>query len=236
MREIVLDTETTGLDPGKGDRLVEIGAVEIVNQIATGAVFHVLINPEREVPEEAFRVHGHSTASLVDKPVFAAVVEEFLAFIGEDRLVIHNAEFDMRFLNAELAALGRPPLSADRVTDTLLLARRKHPGAPNNLDALCDRYRIDRSKRVRHGALLDAEILIEVYGELTGGRQRSLSFAAVETARGGGPAATTKRTRPAPLPQRTNPDELAAHEALIDSLGDSPIWRRYAPAASGKEN
>ncbi len=177
MREIVLDTETTGLDPGKGDRLVEIGAVEIVNQIATGAVFHALINPEREVPEEAFRVHGHSTASLADKPVFAVVVDDFLAFIGEDRLVIHNAEFDLRFLNAELATLGRPSIPADRVTDTLLLARRKHPGAPNNLDALCDRYRIDRSKRVRHGALLDAEILVEVYGELTGGRQRSLSFA-----------------------------------------------------------
>jgi DNA polymerase-3 subunit epsilon len=236
MREIVLDTETTGLDPTRGDRLVEIGAVEIVNQIATGAVFHVLINPEREVPEEAFRVHGHSTASLADKSVFAAVVDEFLAFIGEDRLVIHNAEFDMRFLNAELAALGRPPLSADRVTDTLLLARRKHPGAPNNLDALCDRYRIDRSKRVRHGALLDAEILIEVYGELTGGRQRSLSFAAVETARGEGPSATTKRARSAPLPERTSPDELAAHEALIDSLGESPIWRRYASDAGGRED
>ena len=192
MREIVLDTETTGLDPGKGDRLVEIGAVEIVNQIATGAVFHALINPEREVPEEAFRVHGHSTASLADKPVFAAVVDEFLAFIGEDRLVIHNAEFDMRFLNAELATLGRPPIPADRVTDTLLLARRKHPGAPNNLDALCDRYRIDRSKRVRHGALLDAEILVEVYGELTGGRQRSLSFATVEAARGDGPVAAAQ--------------------------------------------
>jgi DNA polymerase-3 subunit epsilon len=234
MREIVLDTETTGLDPGKGDRLVEIGAVEIVNQIATGAVFHVLINPEREVPEEAFRIHGHSTASLADKPIFAAIVDELLAFIGEDRLVIHNAEFDMRFLNAELATLGRPPIPADRVTDTLLLARRKHPGAPNNLDALCDRYRIDRSKRVRHGALLDAEILVEVYGELTGGRQRSLSFATAERARGDGPAASAKRARPAPLPSRVSPSELDAHEALIDSLGESAIWRRYAPAADGK--
>jgi len=236
MREIVLDTETTGLDPSKGDRLVEIGAVEIVNQIATGAVFHALINPEREVPEEAFRVHGHSTASLADKPVFAAVVDEFLAFIGEDRLVIHNAEFDMRFLNAELATLGRPPIPADRVTDTLLLARRKHPGAPNNLDALCDRYRIDRSRRVRHGALLDAEILIEIYGELTGGRQRSLSFAAVETARADGLAATAKRARPAPLPERTSQAEHDAHDALVDSLGPSAIWRRYAPAANGKES
>ena len=220
MREIVLDTETTGLDPGSGHRLVEIGAVEIVNQIATGAVFHVLINPQREVPEEAFRVHGHSTASLADKPVFAAVVDEFLAFIGEDRLVIHNAEFDLRFL-------------ADRVTDTLLLARRKHPGAPNNLDTLCDRYRIDRSKRVRHGALLDAEILVEVYGELTGGRQRSLSFAIVETTRDEERVAAAKRVRPAPLPERSSPAERTAHAALVDTLGESAIWRRYPPAAIG---
>ena len=199
MREIVLDTETTGLDPAHGHRLVEIGAVEIVNQIATGAMFHALINPEREVPDEAFRIHGHSTAFLSDKPVFAAIVDEFLAFVGEDRLVIHNAEFDMRFLNAELSALGRPPIAAERVIDTLALARRKHPGAPDNLDALCDRYRIDRSRRVRHGALLDAEILVEVYGELTGGRQRSLSFAAIESGRrGAGPAAAARRTRPAP--------------------------------------
>ena len=234
MREIVLDTETTGLDPGQGHRLVEIGAVEIVNQIATGAVFHALINPQREVPEDAFRIHGHSTASLADKPIFAAVVDDFLAFIGEDRLVIHNAEFDLRFLNAELAALGRPPLPADRVTDTLALARRKHPGAPNNLDALCDRYRIDRSKRVRHGALLDAEILVEVYGELTGGRQRSLSFATVETAEAGGPVAAAKRARPAPLPERASQAELDAHAALIDALGESAIWRRYAPAKDGE--
>jgi DNA polymerase-3 subunit epsilon len=236
MREIVLDTETTGFDPAQGHRLVEIGAVEIVNQIATGVVFHALINPERDVPDDAFRVHGHSSASLADKPIFAAVVDEFLAFIGEDRLVIHNAEFDMRFLNAELATLGRPPILFERVTDTLLLARRKHPGAPNNLDALCDRYRIDRSKRVRHGALLDAEILVEVYGELTGGRQHSLSFATVETARGDGLVATSKRARPAPLPERATPAELDAHDALIDLLGEPAIWRRYAPAAGGKGN
>ena len=234
MREIVLDTETTGLDPSQGDRLVEIGAVEIVNQIATGAFFHVLINPEREVPEEAFRVHGHSTASLADKPIFAAVVDDFLAFVGEDRLVIHNAEFDLRFLNAELAALGRPPISGERVTDTLVLARRKHPGAPNNLDALCDRYRIDRSKRVRHGALLDAEILVEVYGELTGGRQRSLSFATVNAAQADGPVATSKRARPAPLPQRASQAEFAAHAVLIDAIGESAIWRCYAPSKDGE--
>ena len=234
MREIVLDTETTGLDPAAGDRVVEIGAVEIVNQIATGAVFHVLINPERDVPEEAFRVHGHSTASLADKPVFAAVVDDFLAFVGEDRLVIHNAEFDMRFLNAELARLGRPPIGADRVTDTLLLARRKHPGASNNLDALCDRYRVDRSKRLRHGALLDAELLVEVYGELTGGRQRSLSFAAAEAALAVGPiSAATRRERPAPLPERLTAGEREAHAALVDAIGDSAIWRRYAAKEAG---
>ena len=234
MREIVLDTETTGLDPSKGDRLIEIGAVEIVNQIATGAVFHALVNPEREVPEEAFRVHGHSTASLADKPLFAAVVDDFLAFIGEDRLVIHNAEFDLRFLNAELAALGRAPIAVDRVIDTLLLARRKHPGALNNLDALCDRYRIDRSKRARHGALVDAEILVEVYGELTGGRQRSLSFAKLETAQVDGSISTAKHTRPAPLPPRSSQDERNAHAALIEALGQSAIWRRYAPPKDGE--
>ncbi len=176
MREIVLDTETTGLSPAEGHRLLEIGAVEIVHQAPTGRVFHQLINPERDVPEDAVRVHGHTAELLKDKPVFAAVVEDFLAFVGDARLVIHNAEFDMRFLNAELARLGREAIGMDRVVDTLALARRKHPGQPNSLDALCDRYRIDRSKRIKHGALLDAEILVEIYSELTGGRQRSLAF------------------------------------------------------------
>jgi len=236
MREIVLDTETTGLDPGQGHRLVEIGAVEIVNQIATGTVFHVLINPERDVPADAERVHGHSTASLADKPAFAAVVDEFLAFIGEDRLVIHNAEFDLRFLNAELAALGRAPIAGDRVVDTLALARRKHPGAPNNLDALCDRYRIDRSKRLRHGALLDAEILVDVYGELTGGRQRSLSFVASEEIRSDQPLAALVPARPTPLAERTSPAEREGHAALVESLGAAAIWGRYAPPAAENPN
>jgi DNA polymerase-3 subunit epsilon len=237
MREIVLDTETTGLDPGQGHRLVEIGAVEIVNQIATGAVFHALINPERDVPDEAFRIHGHSTAFLRDKPVFAAIVDEFLAFVGEDRLVIHNAEFDMRFINAELSAAGRAPIAAEQVVDTLALARRKHPGAPNNLDALCDRYRIDRSRRVKHGALLDAEILVEIYGELTGGRQRSLSFAAIESGRrGAGPAAAARRTRPVPLAPRLSEAERRAHRALVATLGDAAIWPRYAaPERDGED-
>ena len=175
MREIVLDTETTGLSPADGHRVLEIGAVEIIHQALTGRVFHRIINPERDVPEEAVRVHGHTAANLRDKPVFASVVDEFLEFIGESRLVIHNAEFDMQFVNAELARLGREPISMARVVDTLALARSKHPGQPNSLDALCDRYRINRSQRLKHGALVDAEILVEIYVELTG-RQRSLSF------------------------------------------------------------
>jgi DNA polymerase-3 subunit epsilon len=237
MREIVLDTETTGLDPAQGHRLVEIGAVEMVNQITTGASFHVLINPEREVPDEAFRVHGHSTASLSDKPPFAAIVDEFLAFIGEDRLVIHNAEFDLRFINAELGALGRAPISSERVVDTLALARRKHPGAPNSLDALCDRYRIDRSRRIQHGALVDAEILVEVYGELSGGRQRSLSFAAIDGARpASGPAAAARKTRPAPLAPRLTEPERSAHRALVATLGEAAIWGRYMTSAAETED
>jgi DNA polymerase III subunit epsilon len=229
MREIVLDTETTGLDPAKGDRLVEIGAVEIVDRIATGRTFHVLINPERDVPEEAYRVHGHSTEFLKDKPVFAAVVEDFLAFIGDDPLVIHNAEFDTRFLNAELSLLGRAALDAGRIVDSLALARRKHPGSPNSLDALCDRYRIDRSRRVKHGALLDAEILVEVYCELSGGRQRSLGLttraaAAVTAARRIAPLA-----RPAPLPSRLDGEAEVAHRAHLETFSAPALWLQYMP-------
>jgi len=231
MREIVLDTETTGLDPVKGDRLVEIGAVEIVNQIATGAVFHVLINPERDVPDEAYRIHGHSTESLKDKPIFSAVVAEFLGFLGADRLVIHNAEFDMRFINAELKSMGQPAISMERVTDTLALARRKHPGAPANLDALCDRYRIDRSRRVKHGALLDAEILVEVYAELTGGRQKSLILASEPKVVSLAPRLTAARkSRPAPLSPRLAESELGAHIQHVSALGEAAIWSRYARA------
>lgn len=231
MREIVLDTETTGLDPAKGDRIVEIGAVEIVDKIASGRTFHVLINPERDMPEEAFRVHGHSSASLRDKPVFAAVIDDFLAFVGEDPLVIHNAEFDTRFLNAELAKLGREALAIERIVDTLALARRKHPGAPASLDALCDRYRIDRSRRVKHGALLDAEILVEVYCELMGGRQRSLVLAseiavAAEAARRAAP-----RNRPAPLGERIGADAAQAHRAHLETFGAPAIWFKYLPSA-----
>jgi DNA polymerase-3 subunit epsilon len=228
MREIVLDTETTGLSPTEGHRLVEIGGVEIVNQIATGSVFHVLINPEREVPDDAYRVHGHSTEFLRDKPLFAQIVDEFLAFVGADRLVIHNAEFDMRFINAELTRIGRETIGPERVTDTLALARRKHPGLPNNLDALCDRYRIDRSRRIRHGALLDAEILVEVYGELVGGRQRSLTFSKSERGRRTAAAISGMRKERAvapPLP--VSEEEAIAHAGYIARLGDDAVWNRY---------
>ena len=235
MREIVLDTETTGLSPADGHRLIEIGAVEIVNQIATGSVFHVLINPERDVPDDAFRVHGHSTASLQDKLKFAQVAADFLAFIGEDRLVIHNAEFDMRFINAELMKTGREAIAPDRVLDTLALARRKHPGLPNNLDALCDRYRIDRSRRVRHGALLDAEILVEVYGEIVGGRQRSLTFSSSDrTRRVAAAKAGARKARPAPLAPQVSQSEMRAHAEHIAVLGEGAVWNNYLAADPAK--
>jgi DNA polymerase-3 subunit epsilon len=230
VREIVLDTETTGLDPTKGDRLVEIGAIEIVNQITTGAHFHVLINPEREVPEDAFRIHGHSTASLRDKPNFSAIVDEFLAFIGEDQLIIHNAEFDIRFINTELSAAGRSEIPFDRVTDTLALARRKHPGAPNNLDALCDRYRIDRSRRIKHGALLDAEILVDVYAELTGGRQKSLALSHTERPlRSPMTVAGLSKRRLVPMSPRIVDSEIVLHRERMALLGEGSIWASFAP-------
>jgi DNA polymerase III subunit epsilon len=233
MREIVLDTETTGLDPADGHRVLEIGAVEIVHQSLTGKVFHVLINPERDVPQEAVRVHGHSFAALQDKPVFASVADDFLAFIGEAKLVIHNAEFDMRFVNAELARLGRAAIGMDRVVDTLALARKKHPGAPASLDALCDRYRIDRSRRVRHGALLDAEILVEVYCELTGGRQRSLSFGGALADIEARVIEAVARSGPRPLRERSiERSEISAHLHHIESLGRDAIWFRYLPQPS----
>ncbi len=232
MREIVLDTETTGLSPAEGHRLLEIGAVEIVHQAPTGRVFHQLINPERDVPEDAVRVHGHTAELLKDKPAFTEVVEDFLAFVGDARLVIHNAEFDMRFLNAELQRLGRDAIGMDRVVDTLALARRKHPGQPNSLDALCDRYRIDRSKRIRHGALLDAEILVEIYSELTGGRQRSLAFDERVEISGLTVDQAPRRliSRP-PRSSRLRPEEAEAHASHIATLGEAALWRLYAAGA-----
>ncbi|MCS0495125.1 DNA polymerase III subunit epsilon [Ancylobacter sp. MQZ15Z-1] len=228
MREIVLDTETTGLNPLTGDRLVEIGCVEIYNRIPTGQNYHVYINPERDMPAEAFAVHGLSSEFLADKPLFAAVAEEFLAFIGNDPLVIHNAAFDIGFLNAELARLGRPAIVFDRVVDTLSLARRRHPGGSNRLDDLMTRYGIDGSRRTKHGALLDSELLAEVYAELCGGKQTALSLTIEErtvVVADGGPAAPLQR--PHPLPPRVHAEELAAHEAFIATLGEGALWNGY---------
>jgi len=227
LREIVLDTETTGLDPRKGDRVVEIGCVELVNRFPTGRTYHQQINPERDVPQEAFAVHGLSTEFLATMPKFAEIADAFLDFIGDASLVIHNASFDHGFLCAELDLLKRPLIAHERLVDTLLLARRKHPGAANRLDDLCVRYRIDNSKRTKHGALLDAELLAEVYLELIGARQASLGL--MDTARGGpsGQAGGRVRVRPSPLPPRLSAQEQAAHEAFVASLGDNALWLKY---------
>ena len=229
MREIVLDTETTGLNPLTGDRLVEIGCVEIFNRIPTGQTFHVYLNPERDMPIEAFNVHGLSAEFLSDKPLFAAVVDEFLAFIGEDPLVIHNAAFDIGFINAELARVGRPALSFERVVDTLALARRRHPGASNRLDDLMNRYGIDGSRRTKHGALLDSELLADVYAELCGGRQTALGLTVVETTvvlAERQTAVPLQRLRP--LAPRLDAAQIAAHQAFVATLGDNAIWKDYA--------
>lgn len=232
MREIVLDTETTGLDPAAGHRLVEIGCVEVLNGIPTGVTHHIYLDPERDMPDEAFAVHGLSSAFLTGKPRFADVAAALLDFLGDAKLVAHNAEFDMRFLNAELERAGLPPLAASRVIDTLAMARRRHPGAPASLDALCARYGIDSSRRVKHGALLDAEILADVYIELTGGRQSTLVFAAAGSAAAAITVGTEggRRTRPAPLPSRLTAAETAAHATFVAGLGPAAIWRRYQPA------
>ncbi|HLL26357.1 MAG TPA: DNA polymerase III subunit epsilon [Xanthobacteraceae bacterium] len=226
MREIVLDTETTGLDPFLGHRIVEIGCIELVNCIPSNATFHVYLNPERDMPPEAEAIHGLSSAFLADKPKFADIAESFIEFLGDAKLVIHNAGFDLTFLNAELDRLKHPPIGRDRTVDTLALARRRHPGAPNRLDDLCARYGIDNSRRTKHGALLDAELLAEVYAELVGGRQARLSLdqerAAVRAV-----AVTAAKTRPAPLSPRLTADEEGAHQALLTTLGAEAVWRDY---------
>jgi DNA polymerase III subunit epsilon len=235
MREIILDTETTGLDPSSGHRIVEIGCIELLNAIPTGETFHVYIDPERAMPEEAFRVHGLSAEFLAGKPVFAKIAEEFLKFTGDARIIAHNAEFDLRFLNAELALLDMAPIAGDRVIDTLTLARRKFPGAGNSLDALCVRYGIDTSRRTKHGALLDAEILAEVYAELTGGRQAHLIFGEGAGSIGiGGASLLAQRSRP--LPQRLSAEDLALHSAFVATLGGTPLWNAYlsTQARAGK--
>ena len=227
MREIVLDTETTGLDPDTGDRIVELGAVELLNHMPTGRVFHRYVNPEREVPAEAVQVHGLTTAFLADKPAFRAVAAEFVAFLGDARLVIHNAAFDMKFLNAELAWAGHGSLPWARAVDTLELARRRFPGAQNTLDALCRRFGVDNTGRTRHGALLDSELLAEVYLELIGGRQPDLILTVVTSGhRHRRPLAPPPRPRP--LPPRLTEAEAAAHAAFVAELGDQALWTRSA--------
>jgi DNA polymerase III subunit epsilon len=225
MREIVIDTETTGLDPANGHRIVEIGCVELFNAIPTGQTFHEYLDPERDMPDEAFRVHGLSAEMLAGKPKFGDVAARLLAFLGEAKLVAHNAEFDIRFINAELAAQRHATIGFERVVDTLALARRRHPGVPNSLDALCQRYGIDAGRRTKHGALLDAEILAEVYAELTGGRQASLALQTAGAARA--EAGGSLRARPVALAPLVNAVELAAHAAFVACLGQKAIWKNY---------
>jgi DNA polymerase III subunit epsilon len=232
MREIVLDTETTGLDPLRGDRLVEIGCVEIYNRMPTGQSFHRYINPERDMPAEAFAVHGLSSEFLAGKPLFTEVVAEFLEFIGDAPLVIHNASFDIGFINAELDRIKRQPILRERLVDTLLLARRKHPGVSNRLDDLCSRYAIDNSRRTKHGALLDAELLAEVYIDLIGARQSQLILASeTRAAQPGGLGETPRRQREAALEPRLTDADREAHRAFISTLGDKPIWNDFLAAA-----
>jgi len=234
MREIILDTETTGLDPKSGDRLIEVGCVELLNRIPTGRDFHRYINPERDVPAEAFAVHGLSGTFLQDKPLFAHVAEEFLSFIGEDTLVIHNANFDVGFLNAELVRISLPAITMDRVTCTLQLARRRHPAGPNSLDALCKRYGIDNLKRTKHGALMDSLLLAEVYIELLGARQAALGLAvgagASNKTETGAARRRKVKQRSAPLASRLTAQAEAEHRAFVETLGPSALWHRYLRA------
>jgi DNA polymerase-3 subunit epsilon len=225
MRELVLDTETTGIDPKQGHRVIEIGAIELVNHVPTGEKYHVYINPEREVEQGAFEVHGLSTEFLADFPNFAGIADEFLEFVGDATFVIHNAKFDMAFLNAELTRLGHPPMPMERAIDTLAMARRKFPGAQASLDALCRRFEINNSHRDLHGALVDADLLASVYLELIGGRQPGLELARED--KGGEAAMPEIRTSVArpPRPHAPSAEELVAHAALLEKLKD-PIWNR----------
>lgn len=227
MREIILDTETTGMDPAEGDRLVEIGCVEVMNFVPTGRTYHAYINPERDVPAGAVAVHGLTAEFLKDKPVFSQIYTDFLDFVAEGQLVIHNAAFDMKFLNAELKKVGHKPIPDKRATDTLLIARKKFPGSPASLDALCRRFQIDNSGRDLHGALLDAQLLAEVYLEMMGGRQHGLSLSpeASQSAAGESVSVHSARQRPFREPRLHAPSaaEEAAHELLLKDIKD-PIW------------
>jgi DNA polymerase-3 subunit epsilon len=227
MREIVFDTETTGLDPLQGDRMVEIGCIELLNRFPTGKVFHCYFNPQRDMPESAFKIHGLSGEFLKDKALFADKVDELIAFFGDAQLVAHNAMFDLGFLNAELERAGRASVNRERMIDTLVIARRKHAGGSNRLDDLCERYAIDNSRRTKHGALLDAELLAEVYVELIGARQASLvlSQTAVPAAVAG--VAIVVRQRTEPLAASVTDEERAAHRRFVETLGDGAIWRDY---------
>jgi DNA polymerase-3 subunit epsilon len=230
MREIVLDTETTGLDPLRGDRLVEIGCIELLNSIPSGQTFHRYLNPQRDIPAEAFAVHGLSAEFLADKSFFADIVDDLIMFLGDAPLVIHNAGFDVAFLNAELDRCGKAAIARDRLVDTLMLARRKFVGVRNSLDDLCARFGVDNSKRTKHGALLDAELLAEVYLELIEARQAQLGLAAAEAAIVVA-AGEEKilRTRPVPLLPRLSDAERAAHRAFVATLGEKAIWAHYLP-------
>ncbi len=227
MREIVLDTETTGLEPNDGHRIVEIGAVELFNHLPTGRTYHQYLNPQRAMPPEAFAVHGLGDDFLRDKPLFADVATAFLTFIADAPLVIHNAAFDMKFLNTELTRAGHPTLATARATDTLLIARQRFPGSPASLDALCRRFNVDNTGREKHGALLDSEILAEVYLELVGGRQPDFGLSA-EQQHNRGAAIQSEiwrpRPRPVPLSPRLTAEETRAHEAFIAKIGDTAIW------------
>ncbi len=231
MREIVLDTETTGLDPKSGDRIVEIGCLELVNRLPTGNTYHVYINPQRDMPREAEAVHGLSEKFLADKPLFAEIADEFVAFVKGAALIIHNAAFDMKFLNAELARLGRDDLRDNEIIDTLSMARKKFPGAPASLDALCRRFGVDNSNRDLHGALIDSELLAGVYLELSGGRQPGLVFQAAQLADANTPSAAApnhpvqpRRRRETPLPLRLSAAEEKAHQQFLKDLPQRALW------------
>lgn len=231
MREIVLDTETTGLNPHDTPRhrIVEIGAVEVFNQVPTGKTYHQYIQPERDMPKEAFEVHGIGEEFLADKPLFAAIAQDFLDFVGDAQMVIHNAEFDMRFLNAELEWAGKPTLPNSQALDTLKIARRKFPGSPASLDALCRRFGIDTSARVKHGALLDSEILAEVYLELMGGKQSDFGLSQSKSTSADQQDENWRpKSRPTPLPSRLSDSEKAAHAAFVEALGEGAIWSRFS--------
>ena len=229
MREIVLDTETTGFDPQGGDRIVEIGAVELYNHMPTGEVYHVYINPERSMPQEAFEVHGLGDDFLRDKPVFSKIAQSFVDFVRDDKLVIHNAAFDMKFLNYELELLGIAQMPYTQAIDTLEIARKKFPGSPASLDALCRRFGVDNSTREKHGALLDSEILAEVYLQLIGGQQPGFELAAASRATGSQVRAVEEwraKPRAIPLPSRLTEDEKTAHAAFVEKLGEDSVWSR----------